>query len=83
MGTAAHEVITAGVIRFEVCFKMRPQKLVNCQSDCGDWYGEVNRGEGIPQARKSMEVKVPYFIIRHGCMFELSLSCGSSISNCK
>ena len=32
----AHEVITAGVIGFEICFKMWSQKVVNRWSDCGN-----------------------------------------------
>ena len=54
--TRTHEVVTTGVFRCKIRYKMRPQKLINYCSILGYRERQVNGREGIPKARKSIKI---------------------------
>ena len=59
---------------------MRPQGFMECASN--DWYGlvEVDWLKGVPEPRKSVEVKVTMLVLDKECFNFKLVGCGSGVS---
>ena len=76
--TRTHEMVTTGIIRSEVRYKVWPQKLVNYCSILRYWERQVDGRESVSKARKSVRIQVLCFIL-FGTLTCLSFPCAADL----